>query len=442
MSDHQRYVDQLFTRPVNAEQLHAWVKLFGGIDVPRRAVCPHHDAPFDYLAAAFFEPAKDLVVWAPRGGGKTRLGAVATLLDLVHKPGTAVRLLGGSEEQAMRMWEHLAHALTAIDERLVTDRLLAGKPQRRRAALANGSTAAVLAQSETAVRGQRVQKLRCDEVELFDESVWEAAQLVTRSAPAAVADDRGSAAARSRRRAKAKLRPPPPDTAGTVEALSTLHNPYGLMDRVIARARENGVRVVHWCLLDVLERCPPERECGTCPLWAECGGVAKTRCDGFVRVDDAIAHKRRVSGETWEAEVLCRRPNRKGCVFPAFDAAVHVREPQWAVGSGQWAATSRRPHCPPPANHCPLSLAIDFGFANPFVCLWVATSADGVAHVVDEYVQAGRTVAEHVAEIEARPWGRVPRIACDPAGAGRNDQTAESNVQLLKRRGYAVKFRA
>ena len=60
------------TRPTNEDELHAWVKKHCAIDVPRKAVCCEHDAPFEYLWAAFNEPAKDLIVWAPRGGGKTK----------------------------------------------------------------------------------------------------------------------------------------------------------------------------------------------------------------------------------------------------------------------------------------------------------------------------------------------------------------------------------
>ena len=67
------------------------------------AVCTGHAAPFDYLIRAYFEPASDQVVHAPRGGGKTRLAAVATLLDLLHKPGLSVRILGGSLEQSLRL---------------------------------------------------------------------------------------------------------------------------------------------------------------------------------------------------------------------------------------------------------------------------------------------------------------------------------------------------
>jgi hypothetical protein len=61
-----------------------------------------------------------------------------------------------------------------------------------------------------------------------------------------------------------------------------------------------------------------------------------------------------------------------------------------------------------------------------------------VVHVIDEYVQPGRTIHEHVAEIEARRWGKVRRIACDPAGGAPSDQTADSNVRILRRSGYHV----
>ena len=45
----------------------------------------------------------------------------------------------------------------------------------------NGSAVEVLTQSATSVRGQHVQKLRCDEVELFDDDVFAAAKFTTQS---------------------------------------------------------------------------------------------------------------------------------------------------------------------------------------------------------------------------------------------------------------------
>ena len=375
------------------DALHAWVRLYAGLDVPRVAVCDDHDAPFDYLIQSYFEPASDLVVWAPRGGGKTRLAAVATLLDLLHKPGTQVRILGGSLEQSLKMWEYLLPDLDRLARRLLTKKLT---DSAKRVRLTGGGGAAVLTQSQRAVRGLRVQKLRCDEVELFDPDVWQAAQLVTRSTP---------------------------NAGGAVEALSTLHAPHGLMSRVVANAQANGIRVVRWCLMDVIARCEPERVCDGCALWDECRGRAKTVGSGFVSVSDAVRMKSRVSRETWDSEMLCRRPSTRGRVFPGFDAGVHVR-PFDARSTAAAAFT----------------LGVDFGFANPFVALWVAR-INGVAHVVEEYVQAERPLGDHLAEIARRPWPRVRRIHCDPAGAGRVGQTAASDVSVLRAAGHAVRHR-
>ena len=118
------------------DQLHAWARYWLGLDVPRTAVCGGHDAPFEYLRRAYFEPAGDAVVWAPRGGGKTRLAAAATLLDLLHKPGTGVRVLGGSLEQSMKLWEYLLPDLRRLGGRLLAGPGAgdgpAGEPAQRR----------------------------------------------------------------------------------------------------------------------------------------------------------------------------------------------------------------------------------------------------------------------------------------------------------------------
>ncbi|MEM1010910.1 MAG: hypothetical protein AAGI46_01675 [Planctomycetota bacterium] len=384
---------KLALKPLSTpDQLHAWVKLFCGLDVPRTALCPKHDAPFDYLVRAYFEPARDLVVWAPRGGGKTRLAAVATLLDLLHKPGTAVRLLGGSLEQSLKMWDYLLPDLVRVGRLLLPDGKLP-RESTRKVKLTNGSTAAVLTQSQRAVRGLRVQKLRCDEVELFDDNVWEAAQLATRSTEHATA---------------------------AIEAASTHHKSGGLMGRVIDNAAGRDAAVVRWCLLDVLQPCPATRDCDKCVLFDECRGRAKERTSGFVSIDDAVRMKGRVSVETWQAEMLCRRPSTRGRVFGSFNEDVHVR--------------------PFDGDAEDMAIGVDFGFAAPFVALWIATIGD-VRHVVDEYVQPGRTVPEHAAELSSRDWP-ARQIYCDPAGAAVVGQTGASDAAVLRRAGFKVRFRA
>jgi hypothetical protein len=382
-------------------QLHAWIQTYCGINIPRKSLCPHHDAPFDYVWHAYHEPARDVVVWAPRGGGKTRLGALATLLDLLHKPHCAARILAGSLEQSRKMWQHLAHDLArledACDFTLYANRVL----------MPDGANATVLSQSQRAVRGLRVQKLRCDEIELFDPKVWQAAQLVTKTCR--------------------DLRLPDKVIAGVVEVFSTMHKRWGLMRDIVDAAPDRNTRVIKWCILDVLERCPQSRDCNTCQLHPECQGRAKTECNGFFSIDDAIRMKGRVSKECWNAEMLCQRPATTGCVFPTFDLKLHVRdnidaEIEYARGQ-TW-------------------LGIDFGFANPFVCLWIVKYPGEFVHVIDEYVQPGKIIQEHIAQIKARrERGEVRMVACDPAGSATNEQTAKSNVKLLEEAGYFVRKR-
>lgn len=136
--------------------------------------------------------------------------------------------------------------------------------------------------------------------------------------------------------------------------------------------------------------------------------------------------KQRVSRETWETEILCKRPRLDRCVFNHFDPQIHIRETSIVMQAGP--------------NDRQLTLAIDFGYSAPFVCLWVF-STDSAVHVMDEYLQPQRTVQEHLSEIGHRPWPRADSIACDPAGAGRNEQTSTSNVSLLREAGYRVHTR-
>src|SRR5690606_19107009 len=91
--------------PRTVNQLHGYVRAVLGFDMPRVAMAPGHNAPFDYLVHSFFEDRlpRDVIVWTNRGGGKTQLGAIATLLDMLFKPGVQIRILGGSFEQSTKM---------------------------------------------------------------------------------------------------------------------------------------------------------------------------------------------------------------------------------------------------------------------------------------------------------------------------------------------------
>ncbi|MBL0928150.1 MAG: DEAD/DEAH box helicase family protein [Phycisphaerales bacterium] len=415
--------------PRDRAALSAWIERWLGVRFAERALLEGHASPMDYLAWAFFEPEdgpRDAVVWAARGSGKTFAAAVATLLDLVFKPGVEVMILGGSLEQSGRMHAHLRR----LFERPGLSALVRGRVTAREVRLRSGSVARLLAQSQTSVRGARPQKLRCDEVDLFDPEVWEAAQLVTRTGDCGWGDGRRPA-------------------RGAVEALSTCHVRGGLMERLVAPPPGEGGparRLFRWTIVDALERCPERRACAGCGLWDECAGRARAGA-GHVGIDDALALKARVDLTTWRSEMLCERPRRvpagSEAVYSEFDRAVHVRpggpEPGDGAPAGRWVC------------------GMDFGFRNPTVILWAVLEAGGgagegggrdgggggggVLRVVDECIERGVTVERHARTIAGGRAGRWPRpvlVAVDPAGEGSNMQTGESDVTVLRREGLTV----
>lgn len=358
-----------------------------GVRFPDKPLCPHHHSPLDYLEASFLKQ-QDLLVWANRGGGKTMLAAAATLLDAIYRAPAKIRVLGGSFDQSDRLAEYIREFVARKSE------LIDGPIRKESIRIVGGSEIRMLAQSQRAVRGQHVQKIRCDEVDLFDHDVWQAVQFATRST------DR---------------------TRGSIEVLSTLHRSGGLMHRLVQEARtrdeadQAGYHLVNWCLWEVIEHCGPERSCESCLLAEDCRGIAR-RAKGFFRIDDAITIKARSSRSAWEAEMLCRGPQRQFLVFEEFDPGKHVRSVEYCP---QW----------------PLYRAIDFGYASPLTCLWVQLTPSGFVHVVDEYVRARLPVAQHATAILAQDVGPVKMTYVDPAGRQREATSGRACTELLAAAG-------
>jgi len=386
------------TRPRTRADLKNYVKVFLGIEIPDKKICPEHNSPMDYLWHSFATdfaaervPNADAIVWANREGGKTKLAAAATLLDCVFKPACQVRILGGSGEQSGRMYEYLSSFL-----RIGFEEFLAGPVLKEKCSFANGSAVEVLTQSPMSVRGQHIQKLRCDEVELFDEDVFSAAKFTTHSTA---------------------------DLVAAMETISTMHRPYGLMQKVVSSAEQLGTPVFKWCLWEVIEKCR-DRSCSQCPLDSDCQGKAR-RAVGYLKIDDCITAMRRASRAGWEAEMLCKRPSLENVVFDEFDPVRHVKPVDYDP-------------------NLPLYRALDFGFVNPFVCLWIQVDQDGVVRVIDEYVRSRATIDVHAEEVKQRTAGGEEGVAgtfCDPAGANVNDVTGSSVVRELRALGIAARYR-
>jgi len=392
-------------RPQTRQELAAYVEAYLGLKVPGKRMCSGHNSPLDYLAYSFFgnqkvgseedksgkkaDAQQDVVVWANRGGGKTQLGAAVSLLECLFLPGCDIRILGGSEEQSRRMYEYLRGSL----EQGYTGKI-EGRITQKGCRFANGASVQVLTQSDRSVRGHHVQRLRCDEVELFDPEVWQAAQFITNSGNG---------------------------ISGRLEVFSTLHRPYGLMQEILRQAPGSQMRVFRWCLWEVIEPCR-DRNCSQCVLWEDCRGRAKEG-QGYYSIDDAISQKRRSSKQSWQVEMLCQRPSRSDLVFAEFDRNEHVQSVEYQ-------------------SDLPLYRSIDFGFSNPLACLLLQVDGNGCVRVLDEHIKNQTTLSEHARLIQCR-WPRpVAATYCDPAGKQRNEITGSSLVQEMAALGMPVRYRS
>jgi hypothetical protein len=386
------------TPPKNRTDLANYLAAFLNLKIPDRAICEDHCSPMDYLwhsySADFKQPSPqnaDAIVWASRAGGKTLLAAVATLLDSLFKPNCHTRILGGSAEQSMRMFEYIQQFIAGNFESL-----LAARPSRQRCSFVNGSTVELLTQSPTSVRGQHIQKLRCDELELFAPDVFNAAKFTTQTKHGIVA---------------------------AMEILSTMHKPYGLMQKTIDDAKKFHTPIFNWCVWEAIEKCT-DRNCSRCPLDIYCQQKAK-RADGYFAIDDCITMMKRSSRAGFETEMLCKRPNLENVVFDQFDPDIHIKP--LAYNSA-----------------LPLYRSLDFGYVNPFVCLWIQTDDAGNTFVIDEYIQTRKTIEHHAKEMLDRtpaPQSAVIATFCDPAGAAVNDVTGTSPVTHLRSLGIKTKYR-
>jgi phage terminase large subunit len=65
----------------------------------------------------------------------------------------------------------------------------------------------------------------------------------------------------------------------------------------------------------------------------------------------------------------------------------------------------------------------DFGFTNPFVCLWAAKDPDDNYYIYREYYQAKRTIGEHIPQVQRRSKGeRYVRNIADPENASDREE--------------------
>lgn len=176
-------------RPTTDDELHAAVLKYFAVNIPRRKICAHHEAPFTAFADAFFARHTVSVWKASRGfGGKSMLLALLGLCESVFL-GAKCNILGGSGEQSERVLNYIngeempqafwnaqdaprhlivggVNSELAENARGVTKKMIK---------LTNGGYLKALMASSKSVRGPHPQRLRLDEVDEMEMSIFDSA---------------------------------------------------------------------------------------------------------------------------------------------------------------------------------------------------------------------------------------------------------------------------
>ena len=172
----------LSVRPLETDyELQRWIELHLGIEISSRRVCEHHASPLQILADCYFARFPRSTLYGSRGfAGKSILLAVLSLTESITL-GAGVTLLGGSGEQSMRVHAYMEGVDPAMPGTFWAHPnaprwLRRTDPSKRETSLANNGYLRALMASQKSVRGPHPQRLRGDEIDEMEKSIWDAAQ--------------------------------------------------------------------------------------------------------------------------------------------------------------------------------------------------------------------------------------------------------------------------
>lgn len=251
---------QLTRPPKDDDELYQVVKSFWGVTIPRGKHCPHHDAPFDAFAAAFFARSPQVLVKGSRGlSGKSQMMSVLGITEGVIL-GSDANIVGGSENQSQNVLEHMRKSW----EHDGAPREMIRSDQAQKMVLQNNAIIRPLTASQKSVRGPHPARLLLDEIDEMDAEILESA----------------------------KGQPMPQKNWLGVRIpqqtimVSTLQYAEGTMVKEMARFKDEGLPIYEWCYKDTM--------------------LAK---DGWLDEEFVEQKKREVSRERWRVEYDLGEPS-------------------------------------------------------------------------------------------------------------------------------------
>lgn len=142
-------------------------------------------------------------------------------------------------------------------------------------------------------------------------------------------------------------------------------------------------------------------------------------------LDEVLKLKTVVSDLRYRRDVLAEFVATEDIIYSEFEYGVHVRGD---VGYRK---------------DLPLYWSFDFGYTNPWVCLWIQwDKSQDRMYVVDEYAATGRSDATNIAAVKkqhkAAGYAKTDANFCDPSGAAPRAALKDAKVKTTIRGGRDV----
>lgn len=391
---------------LSEKNLHQEIQKLTGINIPQKAICPGHNAPFEFVADSYFEKTNNCIVIAPRSGGKTINSAALEFMEAKTKPVIEIAHLGAIYPQAQRAYKYIQKwgrkVLGELERSIQSETIFR-----------NGALIEVLVGTISGVNSPHPHKATIDEFELLPWEVFEEAGSMPKSGHGY----------------KAAMR-----------LLTTRKKANGNAQKMVAEHKQRGFKLYTWCIFEVMTPCGC-KSCSACKYknhmtydnkgnkitWPEvCQGRSRKAC-GYLLFQDVLRVFLSLSWEVFKAQWLCERPEKFDAVFPEFSYARNTLD-TWKIQRGEGWQFGR---------------GWDFGLDDPTAVGFYNFNKNlGIAVQINELVISGAlvdSIAERIKKISVQykadkwiDWG-------DPSGKQRSGLDGYSYISKLAKHNIHVR---
>lgn len=260
-----------------------------GYEIPRKAVCVGHQAPFDFVADLFFERVDNALILGNRHGGKTLLiVGILNFLNLLFKPKHSTTSSAAILSQANTGYKHF--------KRLIRNAWFLKQDQvvesiQTRTIFSNQAELEVIVSTMDGFNSKHPNTLIVDEVDLIkDWAIIEEAFSMSSSVNGYLAQN---------------------------IFLSTRKSATGTMQKLISECKDRGFKLYSFCVWEVSEKCREKIDCLECGIYTKCESKARLS-KGFLSIKDIRKKAKNMDSNTWQAQWSCQKPISSGNFFDFY----------------------------------------------------------------------------------------------------------------------------